>query len=67
MKKFRHFVCGAMCGAAGIYWYTVAAEETFDRALLWLENVADEYRANNPVPEVDTGWGRKKREPKNRL
>jgi hypothetical protein len=67
MKKFRHFICGVCCGAAGIYWYTSAAEETFEKVLSWLENAADEYRASNPVPEVNTGWQQKKKETKNRL
>lgn len=67
MKKFRHFICGVCCGAAGVYWYASAAEETFERMLFWLESTADEYRENNPGPEVDTGWKPRKKEQKNRL
>jgi hypothetical protein len=67
MKKLRHFICGICCGAVGVYWYTNAATETFESMLSWLENAADEYRENNPVPEVDTGWKPKKHEQKNRL
>ncbi len=69
MKKIRHFVCGFVCGAAGVYWYTFSAEETLRQVVAWLENVADEYRATHDVPQVDTGWGshRKKNEEQNSL
>lgn len=62
MKKLRHFLCGLICGAAGMYWYTLHAEETLDRVLVWLENAANDYRASHPTPEVDTGWRPRKRE-----
>jgi hypothetical protein len=67
MKKIRHFLCGVCCGAAGVYWYTTAAAETFETMFSWLESAANEYRQNHPVPEVDTGWGHRKREQNNRL
>lgn len=68
MKKARHFLCGFICGAAGVYWYTFAAEETFERALSWLEDVASEYRATHEEPKVDTGWkSHRKNEEQNRL
>jgi hypothetical protein len=57
MKKVRHFFCGLLCGAAGVYWYTVAAESTLEQALSWLENAADEYRSTHDVPEADSRWG----------
>lgn len=66
-KKTRHFLCGLLCGAVGMYWYTFAAETTLERALSWLESAADEYRATHDVPEVDTGWKPRKQENKNRL
>jgi len=56
IKKFRHFLCGFLCGAGIVYWYTFAAEETLERALSWLENAANEYRATHEGPKVDTGW-----------
>jgi hypothetical protein len=67
MKKIRHFICGVLCGAAGVYWYTTAAEETLEKALSWLESAADEYRATHDVPEVDTGWRPRKKDDPNRL
>ena len=68
MKKARHFLCGLVCGAAGLYWYTFSAEETLAHVLSWLENVADEYRATPETPKVDTGWGsHHKSEEQNRL
>jgi hypothetical protein len=66
-KKVRHFLCGMLVGAAGFYWYTSAAEETFEHVLLWLESAADEYRATHDVPEVNTGWGKRPKEDRNRL
>jgi hypothetical protein len=67
MKKIRHFICGALCGAAGVYWCTTAAEETLEKVLSWLERTADEYRATHDVPEVDTGWRPRKKDDRNRL
>ncbi|MBI3304129.1 MAG: hypothetical protein HYZ72_18860 [Deltaproteobacteria bacterium] len=62
MKKVCHFLCGLICGAAGMHWYAVSAEETLDQVSAWLQNAADEYRASHPTPEVDTGWRPRKRE-----
>lgn len=67
MKKARHFLCGLVCGAAGMYWYTVAAESTLERVLLWLESAADEYRATHDVPEADSGWRTHKKDTGDRL
>ena len=68
IKKVRHFLCGFLCGAGIVYWYTFAAEETLERALSWLENAANEYRATHEEPKVDTGWkSLKKDEEQNRL
>jgi hypothetical protein len=66
-KKIRHFLCGLLCGAAGVYWYTSAAENTLEQALSWLESAADEYRSTHDVPQVDTGWGINKKKQENRL
>jgi hypothetical protein len=63
MKKMRHFLCGLVCGAAGMQWYAVSATATLERMLFWLQSAADEYRETHDVPEVNTGWQpRKKKE-----
>jgi hypothetical protein len=68
MKRLRHFLCGLLCGAAGMYWYTFDEGKTFEKAVFWLESAADEYRATHDTPKADSGWGRyKKKEEKNRL
>jgi len=56
MKNTRHFLCGLLLGASGMYWYTFYGEDSLDSVATWLQREADEYRANNPTPEVDTGW-----------
>jgi hypothetical protein len=67
MKKARHFLCGLLCGAAGMYWYTVAADGTLDQVLSWLESAADEYRSTHDVPKADSGWGNHKKDNGNKL
>ena len=69
MKKVRHFCCGLICGAVGVYWYTFFAEENLMQALSWLEGAADGYRSTHDIPQVDAGWGshRKKEEERDRL
>lgn len=67
MKKVRHFLCGFLFGAVGVYWYTFAAEDTLQHVLSWLESAADEYRATHDVPEADSGWGHHKKDAGNRL
>jgi len=62
VKKVRHFLCGLLCGIAGIYWYTFFAEETVNHVLSLLESAADEYRSTHDVPQVDTGWGGQRKE-----
>jgi hypothetical protein len=67
MKKARHFLCGLLCGAAGVYWYTFSAEETLAQVLSWLESAANEYRATHDVPTADSGWGVHKKDSGNGL
>lgn len=55
-KDLRHFLCGLLCGALGMHWYAVSAQETFELFLRWLERTAEEYRAEHPAVEVNTGW-----------
>ncbi|MEW6296795.1 MAG: hypothetical protein AB1671_03530 [Thermodesulfobacteriota bacterium] len=56
MKNVRHFLCGLLLGAAGVYWYAFYSEDFFDAVLTWLQREADTYRASHPSTEVDAGW-----------
>jgi hypothetical protein len=62
LKQLRHFLCGLLVGAIGVYWFTFYTEETFDSVLAWLQKTANIYHAKHPAPKVDTGWGPTKRQ-----
>lgn len=66
-KKMRHFLCGALCGAAGLYWYTFSSTATLEQVQSWLENVAEEYRSTHGAPKADSGWRQQTKEKENRL
>jgi hypothetical protein len=59
-KKFRHFVFGLLLGTGAVYGYTFYFDSTIQLALDWLQQEADAYRAENPTPTVNTGWGKPK-------
>jgi hypothetical protein len=62
LKQLRHFLCGLLLGAGGVYWFTFYTEETFDSVFAWLQETANVYRAKHPVPKADIGWGPAKRQ-----
>ena len=55
-KNLRHFFCGLLIGAGGMYWYVVSSEDTLDWVMGGLQRAADEYRATHPTSEADSGW-----------
>ena len=67
MKKFRHFLCGLLCGAAGVYWYTLYSAEALDQVLSTLEGAAEEYKATHDTPKANSGWRPSKRSDEDQL
>ena len=67
MKKFRHFLCGLLCGAAGMYWYTLYSGDTLAQVLSTLEGAAEEYKATHDTPKANSGWHPSVRDDENRL
>ena len=67
MKKFRHFLCGLLCGAAGTYWYTLHSGATLDGVLSVLEDAAQEYQSTHDTPKANSGWRPSKGNDGNRL
>jgi hypothetical protein len=60
MKNIRHFLCGLLLGAAGVYWYAFYSADFFAAVLAWLQQEADAYRASHLSLEGDAGWRPKK-------
>ena len=57
VRSARHFLCGLLLGAYGMYWYARYGKESLNFVVNWLQQEADEYQAHNPALGVDTSWG----------
>jgi hypothetical protein len=60
-KNFRHFVCGFLFGAFGLYWYSVYGEQSLNYVLDWMQYEADRYKEEHGAPTADSGWRHEKR------
>ena len=46
-KNLRHFFCGLLMGAGGMYWYVVSSEDTLDWVMGGLQRAADDKNGSD--------------------